>query len=124
MSIETQGSALQSELDAALRSVEALKEQIDELEDTRSRLLDLADEELHRRNEVAAESKRLRDALESIAFATGDQPAAMNMPEEDWYRRRFYDCVATAARALNPVDARHSYPSGNRGYIRGEKGQS
>jgi hypothetical protein len=46
------------------------------------------------------EIKRLREALGHIAFASGDQPAAMNMPEADWYRSRFYDCVATASAAL------------------------
>jgi chromosome segregation ATPase len=43
----------------------------------------------------------LERALGEIEFASGDQPAAMNMPEADWYRSRFYDCVATASAALS-----------------------
>jgi hypothetical protein len=43
----------------------------------------------------------LEGALTAIAFASGDQPAAMNIPEEDWYRSRFYDCVTTASAALS-----------------------
>lgn len=50
-----------------------------------------------REDEIA----RLKSALAAIAFASGDQPAALGIPEADWYRRRFYDCVATAAGALD-----------------------
>jgi hypothetical protein len=53
---------------------------------------------------LRAENERLREALMQIAWASGDQPEAMNIPEADWYRRRFYDCVATAARAIKPLD--------------------
>lgn len=47
----------------------------------------------------------LYDVVESIAFASMDQPAAFNNP--DWYKRRAYELVSQAAWAL-----RH-YKEGN-----------
>jgi hypothetical protein len=49
---------------------------------------------------LAARVGVLEGALKVIAFASGDQPEAMNIPEADWYRSRFYGCVATASAAL------------------------
>ena len=46
-----------------------------------------------------AEIERLTKALDAIRFATGDMPDEWN-DERSWYKSRFYDCVATAARAL------------------------
>lgn len=45
-----------------------------------------------------------REALDAIAWMTGSQPAALNMPAEDWYKGRFYDAVGTAARAIREMD--------------------
>lgn len=51
--------------------------------------------------ELLAEVERLRKVLNAIAFATGNMPEAWN-DEASWYRSRFYDCVATASRGLEP----------------------
>ena len=45
-----------------------------------------------------------RSALERIATMTGSQSPAINMPDADWYRGLFYDCVGIAARALKAKD--------------------
>lgn len=49
--------------------------------------------------DAADEIERLRAALDSIRFATGAMPEGWNH-EASWYKSRFYDCVATAAKAL------------------------
>ena len=48
---------------------------------------------------LVAEVRRLREALEKIAYATGAMPAAVG-DEASWFRSQFYGQVAEAARAL------------------------
>ena len=40
-----------------------------------------------------------KEALIKIVSMTGSQPMAMNMPDADWYKGRFYDAIGIAARA-------------------------
>ena len=47
-------------------------------------------------SQVAEQQETIRE----IAFMGTSQPAALNMPEGDWYRRIVFDCIRIAARAL------------------------
>jgi chromosome segregation ATPase len=87
-----------AQANAALQDAnEDLRSEVHELRAENERLKRAVEQNYSIKN---LEIKRLREALGHIAFASGDQPAAMNMPEADWYRSRFYDCVATASAAL------------------------
>jgi uncharacterized membrane protein YccC len=97
--------AMQAEIDALRADRDKLKEEVERLrERIRFADQDCAAECAGLRGENAKLVERvseLEKALRAIEAASGDQPAAMNMPAADWYRSRFYDCVATASAALS-----------------------
>ena len=51
------------------------------------------------RADARKDAERLAEALATIAWMTGDCPAAME--PESFYRSQFYAAIGTAARALN-----------------------
>lgn len=57
-------------------------------------------------DEITANAKMraYRRALEVVAFAGTSQPAALSMPEADWYRLRLMEVICVAARALARID--------------------
>lgn len=53
---------------------------------------------------VHAKMRAYRRALEVVAFAGTSQPAALAMPEADWYRLRLMEVIGAASRALTRID--------------------
>lgn len=45
-----------------------------------------------------------RRALEVVAYAGTSQPAALAMPDEDWYRWRLTEIIRDASHALTRID--------------------
>ena len=57
----------------------------------------------YHRNQIAERDARiadLTDVLREIAGEGTSQPAALNMPEEDWYRRIAWGLIRKAQRGL------------------------
>ena len=50
-------------------------------------------------NRLQAKCDALQEGIDAIRYHGTDAPAAANYPEEEWWRKVAYDCMALAYRA-------------------------